>query len=132
MRVLLVDDETELITSLAERLELRGISAQCAASGKEAMGLIEERTFDIAVLDIRMPGTGGVELMRQIETECPETGFVFLSGNACEQTYRQVANGCKGASYLVKPVNIDTLIDEINELMRRREDGDASPAAEAR
>jgi DNA-binding NtrC family response regulator len=120
MRVLLVDDEIELITALAERLDLRGIPAQWAASAKEALMLLKDGCFDIAVLDIKMPVTGGIELMHQIKAECPKTQFIFLSGHGSEQTCRQASKKCSGANYLVKPIDIHSLIDEMDKLMKRR------------
>ena len=122
MRVLLVDDEIELISAMAERLDLRGISAKWAASAHQAMKLVEAECFDIAVLDIKMPETGGVELMQQVQDKCPETQFIFLSGHGSEQTYHEVTEKCAGASYLIKPVNIQTLIDEMNHLMKLRDE----------
>jgi DNA-binding response OmpR family regulator len=120
----MVDDEIELITALAERLDLRGIPAQWAASAKEALMLLKDGCFDIAVLDINMPETGGIELMHQIKAKCPETQFIFLSGQYCEQTYRQVCHNCSGASFLIKPVGIHSLINEMNKLLKRyREKG---------
>jgi len=119
MHVLLVDDEIELISALAQRLDLRGIQAQWAASAKEALVLLKDGCFDIAVLDIKMPETGGIDLMHQIRAKCPDTQFIFLSGHGSEQTYREVCNSCSEASYLIKPVDIHGLIDEMNKLLKR-------------
>ena len=118
MRVLLVDDEIELVSALAERLDLRGIPAQWAASAKEALVLLKDGCFDIAVLDIKMPETSGVDLMHQIKAKCPNTQFIFLSGHGSAQTFRQVCKKCSGARYLVKPVDIHSLIDEMNEVLK--------------
>ena len=121
MRVLLVDDEAELVSSMAERLDLRGIPTKWATSSDEAMNLLEtEECFDIAVLDIKMPNIDGIELMRQIQLKCPSTEFIFLTGQASEQTYRQATEECARASYLVKPANINSLIDEMKKLMKFR------------
>jgi DNA-binding response OmpR family regulator len=121
MRVLLVDDEIELVSAMAERLEIRGISAEWAVSAEEALKLIDDVCFDIAVLDVKMPETGGVELMQRVRAKCPDTHFIFLSGHGSEQTYREVTDKCAGALYLVKPVDIQTLIEEMRDLMKCRE-----------
>ncbi|MGD2271763.1 MAG: response regulator [Desulfobacterales bacterium] len=118
MRVLLVDDEIEFISALAERLNLRGIPAQWAASAQEALVLLKDGCFDIAVLDIKMPETGGIDLMHQIKVKCPNTQFIFLSGHGSEKTYQQVCKDCSEASYLIKPVDIHSLIDEMNKLLK--------------
>jgi DNA-binding NtrC family response regulator len=119
MRILLVDDEIEFITALAQRLDLRGIPAQWAVSAKEALVLLKDGCFDIAVLDIKMPETGGIDLMHQIKAKCPNTQFIFLSGHGSEQTYREACNSCGEASYLIKPVDIHSLIDEMDKLHKR-------------
>jgi DNA-binding NtrC family response regulator len=118
MRVLLVDDEIELVSALAERLDLRGIPAQWVASAKEALVLLKDGCFDIAVLDVKMPETGGIDLMHQIKAKCPNTQFIFVSGIGSGPTFRQVYNNCDGASYLIKPVDIHSLIDEINKVLK--------------
>ena len=125
MRVLLVDDEIELVSAMAERLDMRGISAQWAVSAEEAMKLIEEGCFDIAVLDIKMPETGGIELMQRVQSRCPGTQFIFLTGHGSEQTYQEVSNKCNEAIFLIKPVDITTLIGEMNALMKCAENRDS-------
>jgi DNA-binding NtrC family response regulator len=121
MRVLLVDDEIELVSAMAERLDMRGISAQWAVSAEEALKLIDEGCFDIAVLDVKMPETGGVELMQRVRAKCPDMHFIFLTGHGSEQIYQEVTDKCAGALYLVKPVDIQRLIDEMKDLMKCKE-----------
>jgi DNA-binding response OmpR family regulator len=60
MKVLLVDDEHELVSTLAERLSFRGIQADWATSGEEAMRLTEKNTYDVAVLDVKIPRISGL------------------------------------------------------------------------
>ena len=62
MRVLLVDDEQELVETLAERLGIRGMDARWATNGDAALGLIDQEDFDLAVLDIKIPGINGIDL----------------------------------------------------------------------
>lgn len=88
------------------------------------MKLVEGECFDIAVLDIRMTLTDGIELMQQIQVKCPSTKFIFLSGHGSEQTYQLVAEKCPSAIYMVKPVNIHSLVDEMNKFMKYREGHD--------
>jgi DNA-binding NtrC family response regulator len=120
MRVLLVDDEIEYISAMAERLEMRGISVKWATSAEAAMAIVAESCFDIAVLDVKMPQTGGLELMPQIKAKCPDTSFIFLSGQGSEETFQRVADECADARYLIKPVNLATLIDEMNRITECR------------
>ena len=118
MRVLLVDDEIEFVSALAERLDLRGIQARWAGSAKEAMAMVGNECFDIAVLDVKMPKIDGLELMQQIQARCPHTQFIFLSGHGSEQTYQQITDRCRTGRYLIKPVDIDTLIKEMLEVLK--------------
>ena len=121
MRVLLVDDEIEFASAISERLIIRGISTEWAASANEAMKLLENKSYDIAILDIKMPMVDGIELMQQIKAKCPATQFIFLSGHASELTYQTVAKKCPKAVYMTKPVNIHSLVDELNKLMKERD-----------
>jgi DNA-binding NtrC family response regulator len=122
MRVILVDDEVELISTMAERLRMRGISAEYAGSAREALDLIEQECYDIAVVDIKMPEIEGIELMKRMRAKCPDTQFIFLSGHGSEQTYREAIEQCPRASYLLKPIHIDALIQQMTELYQCEED----------
>jgi DNA-binding response OmpR family regulator len=121
MKVLLVDDEHELVSTLAERLSLRGIQADWAISGEEAMRLAEKNSYDVAVLDVKIPKISGLELKRKLHSKRPDLKFIFMTGHGSEEDFRtcsaETADGC----YLVKPVNIEDLIGKMNELMRMSE-----------
>ena len=117
MKVILVDDEIDLVSTMADRLELRGISTAWTASAVDAMRLIDKECFDIAVLDIKMPEIDGLELMQRIQSKCPKTRFIFISGHSSEKTYCEVEQKCKEAVYLIKPVDIHILIEKMNEMM---------------
>ncbi|MBP1740839.1 MAG: response regulator, partial [Deltaproteobacteria bacterium] len=71
MKVLLVDDEHELVSTLAERLSLRGIQADWTVSGEDALNLVENHTYDVAVLDVKIPRIGGLELKRKLHVKAP-------------------------------------------------------------
>jgi DNA-binding response OmpR family regulator len=121
MKVLLVDDEHELVSTLAERLSLRGIEADWAISGEEAIRLAEKKSYDVAVLDVKIPGISGLELKRKLQSKRPDLKFIFMTGHGSEEDFRtcsaETADGC----YLVKPVNIEDLIQKMSELMKRSE-----------
>ena len=84
MRVLLVDDEEELVTTLVERLELRGHAAVGVLTGADAIARVKEQIFDVAVLDLRMPGEDGVEIMRRLKRICPGLPIILLTGHMSE------------------------------------------------
>ena len=66
-RVLLVDDEEAFLETLSQRLEIRGLTVYPVTSGEEALALIEERKFDVVVLDLCMPGIDGIETLRHLK-----------------------------------------------------------------
>ncbi len=66
MRVLLVDDELELVSTLAERLNLRGIEADWVTSGEAALKQVEVKTYDLALLDIKIPKISGLSLKKKL------------------------------------------------------------------
>ena len=67
MKVLLVDDEEELVTTLAERLSFRGVEAQWTTTGHDAVALTEKEPFDVVVLDVKMPHLNGIQLKKKLE-----------------------------------------------------------------
>ena len=119
MRVLLVDDELELVTTLAERLELRGIEAEWATSAEEAMRRVETSRFDIAVLDIKIPKVDGLELKKWLQEKCPEMKFIFVTGHGSTRDFETGASEVGADYYLAKPLNIDNLIAKIREALQR-------------
>ena len=80
LRVLLIDDEEELVSTLVERLMLRGIEVEGVTSGADAFVRVQEKKFDVVVLDMKMPGMGGLEVMRSIRREQPGIKFVLMTG----------------------------------------------------
>ncbi len=114
MRVLLVDDEEELVTTLAERLSFRGIEARWATTGAEAAVLAANQTFDVAVLDVKMPQMGGIELKNHLEKLNPDMKFIFLTGHGSEEDFR--VGSAMAARYLVKPIDIDELIQAMQKV----------------
>ena len=115
MRVLLVDDEVEYVATLAERLSFRGVEARWVSSAKEALACIKEEPFDIAVLDVKMPKMGGIELKKRIEEIASGMRFIYLTGHGSEDDYQRGITD--GVSYLIKPVDIDQLMKAMNQAM---------------
>ncbi|WP_461209276.1 response regulator [Desulfocurvus sp. DL9XJH121] len=116
MRILLVDDERELVAALAERLGLRGYETDFAVSGEQALALVAERGYDVAVLDVKMPGMGGIDLYARIREISPGTRGVFLTGHGSANDFKAGA-GC-GEAYLIKPVPIEVLEETFRRIAR--------------
>lgn len=110
--ILLVDDEEAFVTTLQERLEMRGFSCRVALDGETGLGMIEARLPDVVVLDLRMPGMGGAEVLRRIRARWPELPVIMLSGHGSDQDFETCLN--LGASlYHKKPLDIGDLLDSI-------------------
>jgi DNA-binding response OmpR family regulator len=111
MKVLLVDDEQKFATMLSKRLVLRGIDVDCVYTGEEAMGMVESTRYDVAVLDVKMPGVGGIELRRKLSRLAPEMQFIFLTGHGSEDDFE--LGSAEAGFILAKPLRIEELIKAI-------------------
>jgi DNA-binding response OmpR family regulator len=113
-KVLLVDDEFEFVSTLAERLNLRGIDTAMASDGEEALRMVEQILPRLVVLDLMMPGMSGVEVLQQIKARHPEIRVILLTGHG---STREGIEGMRlGADdYLMKPINIDDLIEKMRK-----------------
>jgi DNA-binding response OmpR family regulator len=116
IRVLLVDDEEDLVTTLAERLAMRGIEAQWASSWEAALELLRRHRFDVAVLDIKLPRMSGIEIKRKMESMDPGIKFIFMTGHGSEQDFEKGAAEAGASNYLLKPVDIESLMSKIREM----------------
>jgi DNA-binding response OmpR family regulator len=121
MRVLLVDDEQELVSTLAERLVMRDIDASWVTSGAEAIQIVDQEDFDVAVLDVKLPGMNGLELKRRLKSRKPALQFIFLTGHGSEEDYLAGAAETGNDYYLVKPVQIDVLLKKLHEITQTGE-----------
>ncbi len=117
MRVMLVDDEEELISALAERLILRGIDTEWFTCGLTALDRVGSGCFDLVVLDVKMPRIGGLELRDKMRAVCPDMKFIFLTGYGSERDFLQATARESNVCYLVKPVEIGVLLAEMKSLM---------------
>ena len=117
MRILLVDDEQELVETLAERLKIRGIEARWATTGDAAMKLIETENFDLAILDVKIPGMSGIDLHKKMKTKYPGLKFIFMTGHGSQDDYAAGSAETGADYYLLKPVNIEELMDKMTKLM---------------
>lgn len=116
MNVLLVDDEIELVDTLAERLNMRGIETEWATSGEEALAL-EGKTYDIAVLDVKMPRISGIQLKKKLQAKYPDIKCIFMTGHGSEDDFLAGSAAAGSDYYLVKPVDIDILIRKMKEIL---------------
>ena len=118
MRVLLVDDEKELVSTLAERLVLRGIEADWAATADDALRAVESETYDVAVVDVKIPRINGIELRKRLQKKRPNMKFIFMTGHGSEADYKAASAEGRARFYLAKPVNIEVLINKMREALK--------------
>jgi two-component system, OmpR family, response regulator len=119
VRVLLVDDEDDFRTTLANRLRKRKLEVAEAESGRAALNLLKQGTFDVVVLDVRMPGMDGIEALKEIKKTSPLVEVIMLTGHA------SVESGIEGMrlgafDYLMKPCDINDLINKIMDAYQRK------------
>jgi len=113
-RVLVVDDEEGSRRIIAEILDLNGYDADTAASGPEALELARNSSYQVAVLDYRMPHMNGVQLFERLKQMCPELVGIFLTGYPTVDTvFPAIASGIERV--LAKPVNTEELLDVISQ-----------------
>lgn len=115
MKVLLVDDEQELVSTLAERLGFRGIDVRWTTTGQEAVAMVGRERFDVAVLDVKMPRQSGIQLKKEIESVQPEMKFIFVTGHGSEEDFR--VGSAEADRYLAKPLDIEALVRALKEVV---------------
>lgn len=119
INILLVDDEEEFSSALAERLTLRGFKVKTASTGEQALSLIERRSPEVVVLDIMMPDLNGLEVLKRIKSLRPKIQVILITGAG--STKEGIDGMHIGAfDYLMKPVPIDELIEKIHEAAEAR------------
>jgi len=112
IRILLVDDEEEFVRALSERLQLRDLSSRTAFSGGQAMAFMGEAAPTIVVLDLSMPGTGGMEVLRLVKRRYPEVQVLILTGHGNDLDEAE-ARAIGIFDWLRKPVDIEVLVARI-------------------
>jgi len=114
IRLLLVDDEERFRTTLSKRLAEKGLAAETAGSGIDALKIVKDRPVDVIVLDIRMPEMDGIETLRQVKKINSEVAVILLTGHA---NIESAVEGMRlGAyDYLMKPCDLEQLLAKITE-----------------
>jgi DNA-binding NtrC family response regulator len=117
--VLLVDDEAAFIEPLMKRLKKRGLTAVGCNSGEAALRHLAGEPVDVVVLDVKMPGLGGIETLRQIKKEHPLVEVIMMTGHASVEV---AIEGMElGAfDYLMKPTDFDDLLFKIQDARQKK------------
>jgi len=114
IKVLLVDDEEEFTEILSERMKTRGFDVDVTNSGLNALEKVNEKSYDVIVLDLYMPGMDGIDTLKHLVEQNPDLQIIFLTGQATlEKGIEAVKLGA--VDFMEKPVDIDILIAKIND-----------------
>ncbi|GAI09121.1 unnamed protein product, partial [marine sediment metagenome] len=115
-KILVVDDEVNLLQSLSDVLKKKGYSVATAQNGLEALKKLKERYFNMAIVDFKMPKMGGMELLEVMKERYPQTPVVILTGYGTIKS--AVDTMKKGAyNYLIKPFSPDEILLIANKIM---------------
>ncbi len=121
-KVLLVDDEEEFATALAERLKLRNYDARAAFNAEDAMAVVLKDPPDVMVLDMKMPGISGVDVFKVVKQVSPTVEVIILSGHGSIQTLDKEL-GDEIFDYALKPVDFDDLRQKIDRAIEKHRRG---------
>jgi DNA-binding NtrC family response regulator len=116
IRILLADDEEELVVTLAERLEIRGFAVKWVTTVTAACDILRDHVFDVAVLDVKLPGMSGPDLKRRMARIAPQLKFIFMTGHGSADSFKECAAEAGSSYFLMKPINIDVLVQKIREI----------------
>lgn len=107
-KVLLVDDERDFVQTLSERLIMRDMGSAVAYDGESALSMIKDEEPEVMILDLRMPGIDGIEVLRQVKSTNPDIEVIVLTGHGTEKD-KDVCMELGAFAFLQKPVDISLL-----------------------
>jgi CheY-like chemotaxis protein/cytidylate kinase len=121
-KILLVDDEREFVQTLSERLIMRDMGSVVAYDGESALSMVDDEEPEVMILDLKMPGIDGIEVLRKVKASRPDIEVIILTGHGSEAD-REVCMGLGAFAYLHKPVDIDLLsktLKQANEKVQKQ------------
>ncbi len=133
IKILLVDDEEEFVKTLSERMQIKNLDSDFVLSGEQALESLGNLTPDVMILDLKMPGINGMDVLRHVNKDYPQVQVIILTGHGSEQDKKNVLD--LGAfDYFAKPVDLDELIQSISNAyeLKIETHGKDSPAESAK
>lgn len=127
IKLLLVDDEAEFVTALSERLKMRDLGSDIALDGEAALEMVADGVPDVMVLDLRMPGLDGLEVLKKVKSSFPKVQVIVLTGHGSDKD-EEKARELGAFDYLRKPVDIDLLLKTIKKAHSWLQDSMAAAA----
>jgi DNA-binding NtrC family response regulator len=120
-RILLIDDEQGFVDTMAKRLGKRGLTVSAAYGGEEGIAVLaKDHSIDVVVLDVKMPGLSGIDVLKSIKADHPLVEVIMLTGHA---TVESAIEGMKfGAfDYMLKPCEMEELLQKIAEAYDKKQ-----------
>ncbi|MFC1589945.1 response regulator [Candidatus Omnitrophota bacterium] len=124
IKFLVVDDEKGTCVQLKEFLENRGYKAFSANDGKSALDVTKKEEPNIVILDIRMPGLNGIEVLREIKKLNAKTRVIMLTGYE-DETTRSISKELGASAYMTKPYNFEEILQVARKLINEIYDEEA-------
>ena len=119
IKLLLVDDEENFVNTLSERMKMRDVPSKVVYSGEQALEVVETETPDVMVLDLRMPGIDGMEVLRKVRKAHPQVQVIILTGHGTTLDEEE-AKRLGAFHYHKKPIDIDELLGTVKKAYRER------------
>ena len=117
VRILVVDDDEKIRKTMQTILEDEGYIVDLATTGNEAIEMAQKTAYNVALLDIRLPDMEGVELLKLMKNNVPKTRKIMVTGYPSMQNAISALNK-KADVYLVKPVDVEKLVNLVKEQLR--------------
>ncbi len=114
LRILLVDDEKEFVETLSERLKMRQFTSEIAYNGQEALDFTDQEDTEVMILDLKMPGIDGFEVLKKIKQTKPDIEVIILTGHGTEKD-KKTCMDMGAFAYLQKPADIDIITDTMKK-----------------
>lgn len=118
-KILLIDDETEFLEIMSERMANRGMDVSTVASAKEAIEMVQKKAYDAIIVDLMMPEMDGLQLLEKLKKINPEVQVIMLTGHATvEKGIEAMKLGAM--DLLEKPADLDSLSEKIHKAKARK------------
>lgn len=128
MKVLLVDDEEKFVEALSERLQMRDLANETVYDGEQALNFVDDKEPDVMVLDLKMPGIDGMEVLRRVKKKFPAIQVIILTGHGTDRDEEE-SRRIGIFDYLKKPVDIEVLVSRIKAAHKDKIEGSMAAAA---
>jgi CheY-like chemotaxis protein len=125
-RLLVIDDDPDILTLMAEALTFHGYKVSTASGGQEALDRVRRERPDLVLLDLKMPGVDGYEVIRRLKSDGatrPIPVIVITASTVQKERDKVQVLGMGAAQYLTKPLSIEALIREIKKAIAEKRPG---------